>query len=30
MKIKFEAEDLKLVDEKAKKIIKEFNNSLTS
>src|SRR5210317_1517769 len=28
--IKFEAEDLKLVDEKAKKIIKEFNNTLTS
>jgi glutamyl-tRNA synthetase len=28
--IKFEAEDLKLVDEKAKIIIKEFNNSLTS
>jgi glutamyl-tRNA synthetase len=27
--IKFEAEDLKLVDEKAKKIIKEFNNALT-
>jgi glutamyl-tRNA synthetase len=28
--VKFEAEDLKLVDEKAKKIIKEFNNTLTS
>jgi glutamyl-tRNA synthetase len=28
--IKFEAEDLKLIDEKAKKIIKEFNNTLTS
>src|SRR6056300_617895 len=26
----FEAEDLKLVDEKAKKIIEEFNNTLTS
>ena len=28
--IKFEADDLKLVDEKANKIIKEFNNALTS
>ena len=28
--VKFEAEDLKLVDEKAKKIIKEFDNNLTS
>jgi len=28
--VKFEAEDLKLVDEKAKKIIEEFNNTLTS
>ena len=28
--IKFEAEDLKLVDEKAKKIIEEFNNTLKS
>src|SRR6056300_311995 len=27
--IKFEVEDLKLVDEKTKKIIKEFNNTLT-
>ena len=28
--IKFEADDLKLVDEKANKIIKEFNNALTN
>src|SRR6056300_945436 len=28
--VKFESEALKLVDEKAKKIIEEFNNSLTS
>jgi glutamyl-tRNA synthetase len=29
MKVKFEAEDLKLVDKKANKIIEEFNNALT-
>src|SRR6056300_299736 len=28
--VKFEADDLKLLDEKAKKIIEEFNNTLTS
>ena len=28
--VKFEIEDLKLVDKKAKKIIKEFDNNLTS
>ena len=28
--VKFEDEDLKLIDEKAKKIIKEFNNNLTA
>ena len=28
--VKFKDEDLKLIDEKAKKIIEEFNNNLTS